>query len=217
VQVGDRESDIFDLMCQRTGLAGGLLVRSQHNRVSPHGQRLWDEVQACDVLGEIEFAMSGRTGRKPRVGNEGAHAVEMTCLVASEVGAPAGEKPVCCRLPTNCDTTTLEQARELIGWYRRASTRSCATWQCSAGMELNPLVERARDGKKGRAISALRREHGFVGSEGTERFRSNVGLTELMLYCAFQFSESAGSKSRRPSSSARQFPASLVMRSPATL
>lgn len=97
---------------------------------APRRQHLWDEVQACDVLGEIEFTVAGRTGRKPRVvrqqlrlkrvtlGHDGAHAVEMTCLVASEVGAPVGEKPVCWRLLTNRDATTLEEAKELIEWYR---------------------------------------------------------------------------------------------------
>ncbi len=39
-------------------------------------------------------------------------------LVASEVGAPAGERPVCWRLLTNRDATTLQQVTELIEWYR---------------------------------------------------------------------------------------------------
>ena len=57
VQVGDRESDILALMQRAAGLGWpvDLLVRSQHNRRLPNGARLWDEVQASESLGEIEF------------------------------------------------------------------------------------------------------------------------------------------------------------------
>lgn len=52
---------------QSLGWPVDLLVRSQHNRVLPDGERLWDEVQACDRLGDIEFTMPARSGRKVRV------------------------------------------------------------------------------------------------------------------------------------------------------
>jgi hypothetical protein len=42
----------------------------------------------------------------------------MTCLQAHEVGAPAGEKPVCWRLLTNRLAPDLACAQELIEWYR---------------------------------------------------------------------------------------------------
>jgi hypothetical protein len=91
---------------------------------------LWDEVQAQAPLGEIEFALGARDGRQARVvrqelrfkrmvlhhGAQGA--IEMTCVIASEVGAPTGEKPVCWRLVTNRQVTSLEQVTELIEWYR---------------------------------------------------------------------------------------------------
>ena len=133
VQIGDRESDILALM-QRAHALGwpvDLLVRSQHNRRLPDGARLWDEVQASEVLGQIEFTLGARAGRRARVvrqelrlkrvrldHDDDTNAIEMTCLVASEVGAPAGEKPVCWRLLSNREATTPEQARELIEWYR---------------------------------------------------------------------------------------------------
>ena len=41
-------------------------------------------------------------------------AIEMTCLVASEIDAPAGVKPVCWRLLTNREVTTSAQIIELI-------------------------------------------------------------------------------------------------------
>ena len=133
VQVGDRESDILGLMQRAQGLGWpvDLLVRSQHNRRLPDGQLLWNVVQSSQVLGEIEFTMGARAGRRARVvrqelrlkrvrldHDDDSRAIEMSCLVASEVGAPAGDKPVCWRLLTNRAVTTLEQAHELIEWYR---------------------------------------------------------------------------------------------------
>jgi len=88
-------------------------------------------VQASEPIGEMVFTLAARAGRRARVvrqelrlkrvtlhPGDGKGAVEMTCLVASEVSAPAGEKPVCWRLLTNREATTAEQARELIEWYR---------------------------------------------------------------------------------------------------
>ena len=132
MQVGDRESDMLELMlrAQCLGWPVDLLVRSQHNRVLPEGARLWGEVQACDSLGEIEFAMGARPGhsarmvkqqlrvKRVRLGGQGAGGVEMTCVIASEISPPAGEKPVCWRLLTNRQASTLAQALELIEWYR---------------------------------------------------------------------------------------------------
>lgn len=42
----------------------------------------------------------------------------MTCVVAREVGAPAGSEPVEWRLLTNRPIETVEQTVELIEWYR---------------------------------------------------------------------------------------------------
>jgi hypothetical protein len=138
VQVGDRESDMLALMqcAAALGWPVDVLVRSQHNRRLPGGQRLWDEVQASAVLGEVRFTMGARPGRRARVvrqalralrgvvGHGASGPIEMTCLQAHEVGAPAGEKPVCWRLLTNRLAPDLACAQELIEWYR-------ARWRCS--------------------------------------------------------------------------------------
>ena len=132
VQIGDRESDILALLERGHALGWpvDVLVRSQHNRRLPNKALLWEEVQATEPLGRIEFTLRARAGRKARVVRQelrlkrvclrhDAHAdIEMTCLVASEVGAPGDEKPVCWRLLTNRTATTLQEARELIDWYR---------------------------------------------------------------------------------------------------
>lgn len=132
VQVGDRESDILALMqrAQALGWPVDVLVRSQHNRRLPDDTLMWDQVQAQEPLGTIQFSMGARPGHSARVVRQELRVkrvcvdhgelgtIEMTCLVASEIGAPAGEKPVCWRLLTNRDATTLQQVAELIEWYR---------------------------------------------------------------------------------------------------
>ena len=132
VQVGDRESDILALMqrAQSLGWPVDLLVRSQHKRRLPDQGLMWDEVQAQESLGVIEFTLGARPGHKPRVVrqelrvkrvcvSQGASGkIDMSCVVASEIDAPADDKPLCWRLLTNRDATTLEQVQELIDWYR---------------------------------------------------------------------------------------------------
>jgi len=136
IQVGDRESDMLELMrrAQDLGWPVDVLMRSQHNRALPDGQRLWSEVQTSESLGEIEFTMAARPGGKARVvrqqlrvkrvrlGGKADRGVEMTCVIASEIAppnaVPAGEKPVCWRLLTNREISDFAQALELIEWYR---------------------------------------------------------------------------------------------------
>ena len=48
----------------------------------------------------------------------GKEGLEVTCIEASEINAPAGVKAVQWRLLTNRLVQTLEQAAELIDWYR---------------------------------------------------------------------------------------------------
>jgi IS4 transposase len=45
-------------------------------------------------------------------------AVTVTCIVAREVDAPAGTKPVEWRLLTNRHASSLDEVNELIDWYR---------------------------------------------------------------------------------------------------
>ncbi len=132
VYVADRESDIVDLMrcAQDLGTPADWLVRAQHNRCLPEGQKLWSYAQAGEPLGEMVFTMASRQGQKARpvrqqlwarrleipAGKTGS--VEVTCIVASEIGAPEGVTPVQWRLLTNREAPTLAEVIELIDWYR---------------------------------------------------------------------------------------------------
>ena len=142
VCVGDRESDTMALFerGQGSGWAVDVLVRAQHDRVLPGKQagKLWSKVMGGESLGTVEFEMPAGRGRKARVvqqelraqrvvlkaagpdkaGEPGRPAIEMTCVIASEVNVPVGAKPVIWRLLSNRAVQTLEQAAELVEWYR---------------------------------------------------------------------------------------------------
>ena len=136
VCVGDRESDMLALFerGQRDGWAVDLLVRARHDRVLPDKQagKLWDRVMAGEVLGRIRFDMASGRGRKARpvvqelraqrvvlkTGQPEQPAIEMSCVIAHEINTPAGTRPVVWKLLSNRPVNTLEQAIEMVEWYR---------------------------------------------------------------------------------------------------
>jgi hypothetical protein len=136
VCVGDRESDLMALFeqGQRSQWSVDVLVRARHNRVLPGHQagKLWARVMSSPTLGSVCFEVPAGRGRKARIvrqelraqrvtlkaGTEAAQPIEMTCLIAIEVDAPAGVAPVVWRLLSNRPVESLAQAAELIDWYR---------------------------------------------------------------------------------------------------
>ncbi|HET7868450.1 MAG TPA: IS4 family transposase, partial [Burkholderiaceae bacterium] len=133
VCVGDRESDMLDLMVKARdlGYPADYLVRCQHNRVLPgQGGKLWAAVAQGELLGEVSFEMPRGRGRRARKVTQEIRAkrvslsdgqggtVEAICVFAREMGAPPGSQPVMWRLLTNRSVDTLAQATELIDWYR---------------------------------------------------------------------------------------------------
>lgn len=132
VCVSDRESDIMALMVRARELQhpADYLVRSCHNRSLPNGTKLWEQMEQATVLGHVSFQVPSGRGRKARLVEQevrlqrvtlkdggGGH-IEVTCVVASEIHPPAGAKPVVWRLLTNRQAHTLQEACELIDWYR---------------------------------------------------------------------------------------------------
>ena len=120
VYVGDRESDMLALLlrARELGHAADYLLRSQYDRALPDGGKLWGEVMQSQPLGRIGFELAPGRGRKARIveqelraqrlrlpDRQGAH-VEVTCLIAAEVNAPMGAKPVVWRLLTNREVLT---------------------------------------------------------------------------------------------------------------
>ena len=105
-------------------------VRSKHNRCLPEGGKRWAAVLAGAPLGEIEFMRPSRHGQAARRVRQQIFArplsladgqggrLSVTCLMAKEIAAPAGVKPVEWRLLTHRAAQTLDDLVERIKWYR---------------------------------------------------------------------------------------------------
>lgn len=132
VCISDREGDIMALLERAHALdyPADYLVRCKHNRVLPEGGKLWQAVMDSQPLGCVRFEIPAGRGRKARsvkqevrvqrivVKDSAQGAIEVSCLIATEIDPPAAVEPVVWRLLTNCHASTLEQACELIDWYR---------------------------------------------------------------------------------------------------
>jgi hypothetical protein len=130
--VADREADILALMLKARALGDPVdwLLRSQHNRALPDGERLWAQAMAGEPVGEVRFWLGARPGRKARevrqqiwvrrveIGDKRKGTLSVTCLVAKERAPPVGEKPVEWRLLTHLEVADFETAAELIRWYQ---------------------------------------------------------------------------------------------------
>ena len=103
-------------------------IAGEINRAATH--KLWETTSAGPAWGGIRFTLPARKGQPAREVRQQVWAkrvrlrdgqgavLEATCLVAREVGAPAGVQPIEWRLLTNREVGTFEQAVELIEWYR---------------------------------------------------------------------------------------------------
>jgi hypothetical protein len=130
IYVADREGDMAALMELADTLdhPADWLIRARHNRNLAEGSKLWDKVEASEVLGEIAFILPGRAGQKARQVRQelrasrlqlpGKRQLSVTCVVAREIDAPAGVKPVVWRLVTNRLAPDRDAVIELIDWYR---------------------------------------------------------------------------------------------------
>ncbi len=132
VCIGDRESDILSLLVRARDMehAADYLVRCQHSRVLPGGDKLWERVMAGVPLGCVRFEIPAGRGHKARQVEQALRVervalpdrqggvLEVTCLIASEIKASDGRKPACWRLLTNRAVPTLAAAVELLDWYR---------------------------------------------------------------------------------------------------
>ena len=155
--ISDREGDIFEVY-QTWRLADGgtraeWIIRANQDRalvnvVDGEPAILFAALRAAPVLGEIEFEIRARKGRKKHKGTTVAtfrsartvrqviRAMKITprpphrkgtklrevsfwAVLAEETNPPAGEDPICWLLLTSKEVTTLEQARRILNLYLR--------------------------------------------------------------------------------------------------
>jgi len=132
VYLADREADLMPLMrrARDLGEPADWLIRASHNRCLPDGGKLWEHTTTGTPLGEIEFMLASRQGVKARpvrqqlwaqrveLHDGSGTSLSVTSIVAREVDAPPGIKPVEWRLLSNRCARTRAQVVELIDWYR---------------------------------------------------------------------------------------------------
>ena len=81
--------------------------------MTAHGQATVARIRQHSVVlclqdtTELDYNAQGKGGQ-----------LTVTCLIACEINAPEGAKPVVWRLLTNRPASTLQAAIELIDWYR---------------------------------------------------------------------------------------------------
>jgi hypothetical protein len=133
VYMADREGDCIEVMAraQALGTPADWLIRSaQNRRLAGQEGKLWDGFEKAQVLGDIRFVLPARQGQAARAVTQQVSVrrctlrspdgkpIEVSALLARETNAPAGVKPLQWRLLTNRRTDTLEEAAELVDWYR---------------------------------------------------------------------------------------------------
>lgn len=145
VNIGDRESDVYELFEQAHDLPAGpyLLICAEQDRclAEPSGERLWSWLQQQPVADSLTVGLKATPQRAartaemalrwarvnlkpprnaPRPGSRPV--IPIWAILVQEVNAPLGVEPVCWRLVTNREVQTTAQALEKVEWY-------CVRWE----------------------------------------------------------------------------------------
>lgn len=136
--VADREADIYELFARRPA-AVDLLVRAAHDRVLAEGRQLFAVVAGQAEAGRLTVDLAAAPGRPARravlglrfvpveIGRPELRAgaddlpesVTLSLVEAREIAPPAGAAAAHWRLLTTHPVETVEQARWIVGLYRR--------------------------------------------------------------------------------------------------
>ena len=132
VYVADREGDIGALMHRARTLEtpADWLVRALHNRkLCGEEAKLWSGFGEAHRVGKLVFELPRGRGRAARSVHQDIFVrrvcirtkqgeVEATALLAREQNPPKGAKPVVWKLLSNRKASGLDDAAQLIDWYR---------------------------------------------------------------------------------------------------
>ena len=132
VYIADREADILAMMQRAHALEtpADWLIRSKHNRCLPEGGKLWAKVRSGEALDVIEFLLPARGkevarnvrqklfARRVELSDGRGGRFSVTCVIAQEIDAPKGVKPIEWRLLTNREADSFDAVVTLIDWYR---------------------------------------------------------------------------------------------------
>jgi hypothetical protein len=137
VSVGDREADIYELfeLALEDSRGPKLLVRAEYDRLLVDGQgHLWPMVASQPVAATQDLQVPRRGAQPARVAHleirfaavrlkppqRKAHlpSLQLWAVLAQEVDAPLGVKPLRWMLLTTCRVASAASALEKIDWYR---------------------------------------------------------------------------------------------------
>ena len=137
VSVGDREADIYELfdLALEDPRGPKLLVRAEYDRLLADGQgHLWPMVASQPEAAVQDIQVPRRGAQSARVASveirfaavrlkpprRKAHlpSRKLWAVLAEEINAPLGIKPLRWMLLTTCEVSSAARAIEKIGWYR---------------------------------------------------------------------------------------------------
>lgn len=142
VSIADREGDIYELFLEarHQKSVAHLLIRAQHARRIAESEEdpLWQWLgQQPSAEGKLEIKVAAKAGQKARKATLSVRFAQVTikapvdrakyqkltepltlwAIEAREEFPPEGAAPICWRLLTTLETTTLAQALEKVRWY----------------------------------------------------------------------------------------------------
>ena len=136
--VSDCESDIYEIFAAPRSAHVHLLVRAEHNRKLSDGGKLFAAMAALPHVEGQEIVISARDGLpirkartrvtwrsieapRPRVGFDVKRlppTVKLNAVRVEEIDPPEGVKPIVWLLLTTHPVNRLEDALQIVGWYR---------------------------------------------------------------------------------------------------
>ena len=139
INIADREGDIYEVFAEPRPANSELLIRSCYNRcLCDVDQQLHQTMAAQPVVGEMNVRLRRRPDRKPtdvcaqvrsctvtlrpphhRVEGTALAPVTLTAILVTEKCPPKGRKPVRWLLLTTLTVASLEDARQIVGYYTR--------------------------------------------------------------------------------------------------
>lgn len=139
VELGDRESDIYEVFDQT--LIGPpnlhVVIRAQHNRHLEEQAKLWEYMGSQPMRGHLELQVPRRPGRAARKAvlevrwsevsicasqvrlKRHWPALKLYAVWVKEIDAPPGEDPLEWMLLSDLPVNTWEEALQRINWYCR--------------------------------------------------------------------------------------------------
>lgn len=140
IYLADREADIYELFIEREKIleenahAVDFIIRSNHNRTLANGSKLKDAFENAKDLGEIQFELPPREGKKSQIVTQQVKAIQIELKAPKKTGKnlpnviinavysyeenpPSGEEPVKWILLTSKAISSFEEAIKIISYY----------------------------------------------------------------------------------------------------